>query len=726
MSCGILLYLALAAPVRKNIDDKAAVASVDQDMVRATVSALAEPELGDVEIDEADVLSMEANYEPEEDSFDTALLEQLVRTTAAADTEAEVGAQSRKELKLWLSCRNLPNQLGDKIDPFLQIMRPGWSMRDATTRLPGVVTDIKNNDDNPVYDPVTVPFDFTQVEEVMITLWDKDGISANDKIGSFKVKLGELYFAMRDGGAQAFNIKKPNGQLVQAHGEPSTCSVLKAIVPVDEELTITFHGIKLAPKDNYGLFKSSDPYMKLFWHERGDGQEVLKTNHINRNTNPVWNPAAVKVEHIGNGDWQQDLFISVWDKDVGADDLIGECDIKAWQLLAPQDGGVVCDLAKAGKTGSQGKVGITTNLGRKPMELGDYLAAGVELDFSVAVDFTASNLRNGRGNTNLHAGRTVGRRVGQGPPTSVEEEIAWPPAEDPTGIYPALMSDYGIAIEQIGRVVEQYDTDKKYTMYAFGGLVDKANPGRNGTTAGLPGFSDDYEVPLDFWSAAAGLPEGSTEGADALLAAYTQFVNDCNQVLVPHPRGGHQQGCYYGPTNFAPVVRAALADMDRDRAKASQYRKHVYKVLVVLTDGKNMDMKQTMREIMNAATEPMSIVFIGVGLSDEFEQLQVLDGDRGYEGWERKAGAAAPGPSRDIVQFVNYPEGNPQELSRLTLQEIPTQMIDAFLGKDVPPASYVEINGQMHELPLQVRGKPAYDGITTYVEDSEPKGVVRA
>ena len=77
----------------------------------------------------------------------------------------------------------------------------------------------------------------------------------------------------------------------------------------------------------------------------------------------------------------------------------------------------------------------------------------------------------------------------------------------------------------------------------------------------------------------------------------------------------------------------------------SQESQH-YTVLLIITDGVINDFDNTKAAIIEASSEPLSIVIVGVGAAD-FSQMHQLDSDHELLTHNRKTA------SRDIVQFVS-------------------------------------------------------------------------
>ena len=83
----------------------------------------------------------------------------------------------------------------------------------------------------------------------------------------------------------------------------------------------------------------------------------------------------------------------------------------------------------------------------------------------------------------------------------------------------------------------------------------------------------------------------------------------------------------------------------------------------------------------------MSIVIVGVG-SDDFESMDILDADEVplYSMKYKK------NMESDIVQFVPFREhkGNPQQLAREVLDEIPRQLMDYMRKNNIAPQPSTE------------------------------------
>lgn len=258
-----------------------------------------------------------------------------------------------------------------------------------------------------------------------------------------------------------------------------------------------------------------------------------------------------------------------------------------------------------------------------------YLNSGMELNFHVAIDFTASN----------------------GDPLTPQSLHYM--SEN-------RMNSYEFAINCVGEVLQQYDTDKAFPAYGFGARLPP-----NGQV------SHDFALSFD-----PSRPE--VIGVNGIINAYKQSLASVR---------------LYGPTNFSPIIRKVthhVKQMEMDNP-------YLYSVLMILTDGIITDMNQTIDAIVDAADHAMSIIIIGVGEAN-FDNMEILDGDDARL-QSRNSGKVA---QRDIVQFVQLNQyhslqslvtHNPQ-FNRAVLTEIPGQVVDYMSRKGLMPKNFTGIYPQ--------------------------------
>ncbi|CAB4010756.1 copine-8-like isoform X1 [Paramuricea clavata] len=252
----------------------------------------------------------------------------------------------------------------------------------------------------------------------------------------------------------------------------------------------------------------------------------------------------------------------------------------------------------------------------------DFIRGGTQINFVVAVDFTASNGAQNNPNS-LHY------------------------------INPYEPNLYVKALSAVGRICEDYDTDKLFPAFGFGARLP-------------PHWQVSHEFALN-WNPS----DPNCNGVAGVIHSYHECI---------------QRVQLYGPTNFAPVINSCARI-----ASDSVRRNHGtdYFVLLILTDGIISDMAQTKEAIVNAASLPMSIIIVGIGSAD-FDAMEVLDGDvvrlssRGREA------------ERDIVQFVPFRDylgghnnrGDVTSGARLAkdvLEELPDQFLEYMKKRSIKP-----------------------------------------
>uniref|UniRef100_A0A0L8G8H8 Copine C-terminal domain-containing protein n=2 Tax=Octopus bimaculoides TaxID=37653 RepID=A0A0L8G8H8_OCTBM len=216
------------------------------------------------------------------------------------------------------------------------------------------------------------------------------------------------------------------------------------------------------------------------------------------------------------------------------------------------------------------------------------------------------------------------------------------------------MNQYAAAIQAVGEIIQDYDSDKLFPTLGFG--------------ARLPDGSVSHEFALN-----CNPNNPYCAGIQGILRAYYDSL---------------QRVQLYGPTNFSPVINhvAKFASNVQDGSH--------YFILLIITDGVITDMNQTIKSIIQASYLPMSIIIVGVGSAD-FEAMNILDSDDGL----LHSGQLVA--QRDIVQFVPFRDflggqyGSRMHVSQAylakeVLAEIPEQFLSYMKLHGILPASPTE------------------------------------
>jgi len=492
---------------------------------------------------------------------------------------------------------------------------------------------------------VQISYCFEQQQYLKFEMYDIDTHSNNlddhDFIGRATCTLGQIVTAGGGGsGGQGITLTLSNpdyngncGQVLIAAEELSMCK---------DELELQFMAKKLDKKD-WLPWKSSDPFLQISRsNERpGDFTVVHRTEHINNNCNPVWKPFIIPIRSLCNGDLDRNLKFECFDyNESGNHTYIGEFATTTRQLIegpGPTNTHPCINMEKKNSKRSyknSGHIHLMNSKMQKAFSFLDYVRGGTELACTISIDFTASN-GNPQSPDSLHY------------------------------INPRGPNPYESAIDSVGKIIEDYDSDKLFPVIGFG--------------ARLP---PDGRVSHEFY--VNGHPSNPyCERISGVLAAYRSCINKIQ---------------LYGPTNFAPTINH-VSNVARSFIDGSQYF-----ILLIVTDGIITDMEQTKSAIVDAALLPISIIIVGVGGAD-FDAMEELDGDTVRVTDQR--GRVA---SRDIVQFVPMRNflgiGGPNSqgagvyLAKEVLAEIPDQFIGFMKSrKIVPKAPHLRSTNQSVNLP---------------------------
>ncbi|XP_076469076.1 copine-8-like [Babylonia areolata] len=531
-------------------------------------------------------------------------------------------AMPSSKVEISVQCRNLRNKdTFSKSDPMCVL-----HMSDAKTRQLleiGRTEMIKDTLDPNFVKKFIVDYFFEERQMLTFSIYDVDSQSSklqdHDFLGKMECSLGEL-------------VSCPGSKMEQplkGGGQGQITVRCEEVSTTKDEVTLQLAATKLDKKDFFG---KSDPFLLL--HRVNEDRSctvVHKTEVVRNNLNPVWRPFTISVQALCNGDHDRSIQIECydWDSD-GSHDFIGAfstnlrelahsaAESNTFQVINPKK------QAKKKTYKDSGQIRVMSCSIQQRQSFLDYIRGGMQMNFTVAIDFTASN-----GNPSH--------------PSSLHYMNPYSP------------NQYAAAIQSVGEIVQDYDTDKMFPVLGFG--------------AKLPGGMVSHEFAVNF------VPENPyCAGVGGILQAY--------QTALPRVQ-------LYGPTNFSPVINhvARFAAETRDGSS--------YFVLLIITDGEITDMPQTKNAIVAASRLPMSIIIVGVG-NAEFDAMDILDSDNCM--LRDSSGATA---ERDIVQFVPFRDfiggrfGSDMGLSKVALArevlaEIPDQVLHYMRRYDIrakaPPA----------------------------------------
>ncbi|KAG5549326.1 hypothetical protein RHGRI_014618 [Rhododendron griersonianum] len=251
--------------------------------------------------------------------------------------------------------------------------------------------------------------------------------------------------------------------------------------------------------DNKDLFSKSDPFLRISRIvESGGSIPICKTEVVNNNLNPVWKPLTLTMQQFGSKD--NPLILECFDfNSSGNHVLIGKIQksIVDLEKLHKEKIGANFILPSSRHHTHEkvlkGQLFMDRFIETKLYSFLDYMSSGFELNFMVAVDFTASN-GNPHSRDSLHY-------------------------IDPTG----RLNAYQQAIMEVGEVIQFYDSDRRFPAWGFGG---RTYDGSVSHCFDLNGSAGSFEV----------------EGVEGIMAAYASALR--NVTLA-------------GPTLFGQVINTA-------------------------------------------------------------------------------------------------------------------------------------------------------------------------
>lgn len=551
---------------------------------------------------------------------------------------AEIVEESLTPLfELYLSGRDLKNMdFFSKSDCFAVL----YSVSAEGSMLELGRTEVIRDDLNPQWTKqFVVDYYFEEVQKFCVRVYDDDkegesDLSAHDYIGETYFQLSQIAKAAINGISFPLSRGSSERGTLFVHGEEMD--------QAKEFLRLCISCQNLENKD--GFFDKSDPYITAHrCKEDNSWSRVWKSITIDNDLNPEFPEVVLSVQKLANGDRDRPIKFEVYDEDrMNDDDYMGEFTATVNQLL--EWSGLDSQVSLTDTTKSNKKVGKVTigfaEIIRIPTML-DYIAGGCEIKLMVGVDYTGSNGEPSNPNS-LHY-------------------------IDPSG---DGINEYEAGIDRVGRVLEQYDTDKKYPAFGFGGKFE----GKVSHCYPLQNLVANEEL------------GDECKGTEELLEIYRNTMSMVDLA---------------GPTLLCPLLTEA---MDRARESKEEYAQAMrsgdtsgvtlsYHVLLVLCDGQFQDIAQAVNMLVDASSLPLSVVIVGIG-SDDFSDMIRLDGDyttsTGEQREKRLQHSNGTFASRDIVQFVamrSYGLVQSSRLARDVLKEIPKQCTDYFAAENIPPGT---------------------------------------
>nr|XP_006001272.1 PREDICTED: copine-9 [Latimeria chalumnae] len=381
------------------------------------------------------------------------------------------------KIEITVSCRNLLDMdTFSKSDPVVVLYIQGIGTKEW--REFGR-TEVIDNTLNPDFvRKFVLDYFFEEKQNLRFDVYNVDSRSSNiskhDFLGQTFCTLGEII------GSTGSRLEKPLsgipgkkcGTIIFFAEELSNCRDIA---------TMQLCANKLDKKDFFG---KSDPFL-VFYRSNEDGTFTIchKTEVVKNTLNPAWQPFTIPVRALCNGDYDSHDFIGEFTTSY-RELSRGQSQFNVYEVLNPKKKG------KKKKYINSGTVTLLSFKVESEYTFVDYIKGGTQLNFTVAIDFTASN-----GNPSQ--------------PTSLHY------------MNPYQMNAYAMALKAVGEIIQDYDSDKLFPAYGFGAKIP-------------PDGRISHEFPLN-----GDHKNTNCNGIEGVLEAYYQSLRTVQ---------------LYGPTNFAPVI----------------------------------------------------------------------------------------------------------------------------------------------------------------------------
>ncbi|XP_034029612.1 copine-4 [Thalassophryne amazonica] len=373
-------------------------------------------------------------------------------------------------------------------------------------------TEVMQSCVNPSYSKVfTLDFYFEEVQRLRFELYDinssHNGLKEANFLGSVECTLGQIVSQTKLSKA----LLRPGGTV----GKTIITITAEELTGNDDYIELSFSARKLDDKD---FFSKSDPFLEIYrLNEDATLQLVYRTETVMNNLNPVWKTFRVSLNSLCNGDHERKLQCTVWDWDSnGKHDYIGEFEATFKEMKGAINGRQVQWLCinpkyKVKKKNYRNSGIVILNQCKiiKMHSFLDYIMGGCQIQFMVAIDFTASN-GDPRNSCSLHY------------------------------IHPFQPNEYLKALVAVGEICQDYDSDKMFPAFGFGARIP-------------PDFKVSHNFAVNF-------------NEDNPECAGIQGVVEAYQACLPKLQ-------LYGPTNIAPIIQkvANSASQEVHTKEAMQY-----------------------------------------------------------------------------------------------------------------------------------------------------------
>ncbi|KAG5044339.1 hypothetical protein JHK87_008254 [Glycine soja] len=435
------------------------------------------------------------------------------------------------QVELSLSASNLLDRdIASKSDPMVVVYA---KKRDGKLEELGR-TEVILNCLNPEWiEKISVAFHFEIVQPLEFHVYDVD--SKYHSVPTTTLKLGDQEFLGMTSCTLSEIATKPSKslwlRLQNKSGHGGLIRNLGEITVHAEETVASKSAVEMVLRcshlDNKDVFSKSDPFLRISrMVESGGYIPICKTEVIDDNLNPKWKSVCLGAHKFGSKD--NPLVIECFDFNSSGDHvLIGKVQKSVADLekLYRERTGVnfvIPSTRHRQEKVLKGQLFVDQYCEKEQFSFIDYISSGFELNFMVAVDFTASN-GNPQHSDSLHYIDAYGR-----------------------------LNSYQKAIMEVGEVIQFYDSDRQFPAWGFGGKIPGGTVSHCFNLNGNPGASE-------------------VVGVEGIMDAY---VSALSSVTLS------------GPTLFGPVINMAAQTAAQSLTSVNSTKYYVLLIITdgVVTD----------------------------------------------------------------------------------------------------------------------------------------------
>jgi|UniRef100_A0AC35GLS8 hypothetical protein len=399
----------------------------------------------------------------------------------------------------------------------------------------------------------------------------------------------------------------------------------------NESMIFVIHGKDLDKKDFFG---KSDPFLSFYRPIAGETKQLIhRTEVIKKSLNPEWKPFSLSVRALCQGDKERDFIIECYDYDHDGDtkhDLIGITRINVNKLAS----GDIRELELINKKKKEKKGHKYRNSGKLKFMVAkleqeytflDFIHGGLELDFTVSIDFTASNGAITQPNS-LHF------------------------------CNPHSNNEYQMAIKAVLEICQSYNKTKTFNAFGFGAQVP-------------PQYTVSHLFPLNLNS-----PE--VYGIEGVMHAYATSLRNITfhgpTNFAPTINEAARQAAFYPPGGrkyqiLLIITDGVISDMVQTKNAIVKASTLPLSIIIIGVGKANFDK-------MNELDSDDSVLTVN-GKSAKRDIVQFVP----FRKFVSANGASSTPYEQEKLQYL---------LAKEVLAEVPTQIVNYMKArKYVPPSA---------------------------------------